>query len=142
MSGLVSSECKAALIVASLGPSAGCEGRGGVTRYRVHIALRANCSPAAAGLHEMAGHSDTQCKTEIRRDLSDFYDTSVLFSQLFSSRKLRPLCRYFHLHSFRYEAFISSTLPSGREQITLFNIYGHSTNIYSFQIAVLIKVQN
>ena len=29
-----------------------------------------------------------------------------------------------------------------REQITLFNINGHSTNIYSFQIAVLIKVQN
>ena len=28
------------------------------------------CTKAAAGLHEMAGHSDTQCKTEIRRDLS------------------------------------------------------------------------
>ena len=68
MSGLVSSECAAALIVASLGPSAGCEGRGGVTRYRVHIALRTNCSPAAAaaaGLYEMAGHSNTQFKTEI-----------------------------------------------------------------------------
>ena len=47
MSGLVSSKCEAALIVvlivASLGPGAGCEGRRGVTRYRVHIALRANC---------------------------------------------------------------------------------------------------
>ena len=33
MSGLVSSECGTALIVASLGPGAGCEGRGGVTRH-------------------------------------------------------------------------------------------------------------
>ena len=70
MSGLVSSECAAALIVASLGPGAGCEGGGVVTRHTLHSALRANCSPAAAGLHEMAGHSDTQCKTEIRRDIS------------------------------------------------------------------------
>ena len=54
MSGLVSSECRAALIVASLVPDSGCEGGGGVTRYWAHIALRANCSPAAAGLHEMA----------------------------------------------------------------------------------------
>ena len=57
MSGLVSSECAAALIVASLGPGAGCEGGGGVTRHTLHSALRANCSPAAAGLHEMAGHT-------------------------------------------------------------------------------------
>ena len=70
MSGLVSSECAAALIVASLGPGAGCEGGGVVTRHTLHSALRANCSPAAAGLHEMAGHRDTQCKTEIQRDLS------------------------------------------------------------------------
>ena len=58
MSGLVSSKCEAALIVvlivASLGPGAGCEGGGGVTRHTLHSALRANCSPAAAGLHEMA----------------------------------------------------------------------------------------
>ena len=73
MSGLVSSECAAALIVASLGPGAGCEGGGVVTRHTLHSALRANCSPAAAGLHEMAGHRDTQCKTEIRRDLSDSF---------------------------------------------------------------------
>ena len=70
----MSSECRAALIVASsLGPGAGCEDGGGITRYRAYIALRTNCSPAAAGLHEMAGHSDTQCKTEIRRDLSDSF---------------------------------------------------------------------
>ena len=69
MSGLVSSDCRAALIVASLGPGAGCEGGGIVTRHTLHSALRANCSPAAAGLHEMTGHSDTQCKTEIQRDL-------------------------------------------------------------------------
>ena len=81
MSGLVSSECAAALIVASLGPGAGCEGRGGVTRYTLHSALRANCSPAAAGLHEMAGHSDTQCKTEIRRDLSDSFLRDEYFIQ-------------------------------------------------------------
>ena len=73
MSGLVSSECRAALIVASLVPDSGCEGGGGVTRYWAHIALRANCSPAAAGLHEMVGHGDTQCKTEIQRDLSYLY---------------------------------------------------------------------
>ena len=49
------------------------EGGGVVTRHMhtLHSALRANCSPAAAGLHEMAGHRDTQCKTEIRRDISD-----------------------------------------------------------------------
>ena len=79
MSGLVSSECAAALIVASLGPGAGCEGGGVVTRHTLHSALFTNCSPAAAGLHEMAGHSDTQCKTEIRRDISD----SLLRDQCF-----------------------------------------------------------
>jgi len=53
------------------GPAAGSEGGGVVTRHTLHSALFTNCSPAAAGLHEMAGHSDTQCKTEIRRDISD-----------------------------------------------------------------------
>ena len=81
MSGLVSSECGAALIVASLDPGAGCEGGGIVTRHTLHSALRANCSPAAAGLHEMAGHSDTQCKTEIRRDLSDSFLRDEYFIQ-------------------------------------------------------------
>ena len=69
MSGLVSSECGAALIVASLGPA----------WLRV-------ARVAAAGLHEMAGHSDTQCKTEIRRDLSysflqGFYSANYLLRE-------------------------------------------------------------
>ena len=34
-----------------------------------------------AGLHEMAGHSDTQCKTEIRRDLSDSFLRDECFIQ-------------------------------------------------------------
>ena len=71
----------AALIVTSLGLGADCEGGGIVTRHTLHSALRANCSPAAAGLHEMAGHSDTQCKTEIRRDLSDSFLRDECFIQ-------------------------------------------------------------
>ena len=104
MSGLVSSECRAALIVASLGPGAGCEGRGGVTRHTLHSALQANCSPAAAGLHEMAGHSDTQCKTEILREnviyLIHYYETSVLFSQLFASQNFGDYTDTFTFVSF------------------------------------------
>ena len=97
MSGLVSSDCRAALIVASLGPGAGCEGRGGVTRYTLHSALRANCSPAAAGLHEMTGHSDTQCKTEIRRDISNSFLRDEYFIQpIICFAKLRALCWHFH----------------------------------------------
>ena len=65
-----------------------------------HIALCTNCSPAAAGLHEMAGHRVTVTPSvKLRYDviyLVHFYDTSVLFSQLFASRKLRALCWYFH----------------------------------------------
>ena len=93
MSGLVSEECGAALIVASLGPGAGCEGGGGVTRHTLHSALRANCSPAAAGLHEMRVTVTPSVK--LRYDviyLIHFYDTSVFISQLFASRKLWPLC--------------------------------------------------
>ena len=48
--------------------------------HTLHSALRANCSPAA-GLHEMAGHSDTKCKTEIRRDLSDSFLQDKCFLQ-------------------------------------------------------------
>ena len=81
MSGLVSSECAAALIVASLGPGAGCEGGGVVTRHTLHSTLRANCSQAAAVLHEMVGHSDTQCKAEIRRDLSYSFFRDECFVQ-------------------------------------------------------------
>ena len=97
MSGLVSSECAAALIVASLGPGAGCEGGGVVTRHTLHSALRANCSPAAAGLHEMAGHSDTQCKTEIRRDISDSLLRDECFVQpIICFAKFRGLYLYLH----------------------------------------------
>ena len=97
MSGLVSSECRAALIVASLGPGAGCEGGGIVTRHTLHSALRANCSPAAAGLHEMTGHSDTQCKTEIRRDISNSFLRDEYFIQpIICFAKLRALCWHFH----------------------------------------------
>ena len=64
------------------GPAAGSEGGGVVTRHMhtLHSALRANCSPAA-GLHEMAGHSDTKCKTKIRRDLSDSFLQDKCFLQ-------------------------------------------------------------
>ena len=63
------------------GPGCGLEGGGIVTRHTLHSALFTNCSPAAAGLHEMAGHSDTQCKTEIRRDLSDSFLRDECFFQ-------------------------------------------------------------
>ena len=69
------------LIVASLGPGGGCEGGSVVTRHTLHSALRADCSPAAAGQHEMAGHRDTQCKTEIRRDLSCSFLRYECFTQ-------------------------------------------------------------
>ena len=94
MSGLVSSECGAALIVASLGPAAGagCEGGGVVTWHTLHSALFTNCSPAAAGLHEMAGHRDIQCKTELRRDLSNSFLRDECFVQpIICSEKLRGL---------------------------------------------------
>ena len=71
------SRCLSLLIPAG----AGCEGGGVVTRHTLHSALRANCSPAAAGLHEMAGHSDTQCKTEIRLVLSDSFLRDECFIQ-------------------------------------------------------------
>ena len=51
-----------------------------------HIALWANCSLAAAGLHEMAGHSDTQCKTEIRRDLGAVHILRKHFYRLVQHR--------------------------------------------------------
>ena len=63
------------------GPAVGSEGGGVVTRHTLHSALRANCSPAAAGLHEMAGHRDTQCKTEIRRDISNSFLRDECFIQ-------------------------------------------------------------
>ena len=78
------------------GPVAGGEGGSVVTRHRAHIAPCTNCSPAAAGLHEMAGHRVTVTPSvKLRYDviyLAHFYDTSILFSQLFASRKLRALC--------------------------------------------------
>ena len=117
MSGLVSSECAAALIVASLGPGAGCEGGGVVTRHTLHSALRANCSPAADWLHEMAGHSDTQCKTEIRRDLSDSFLRYECFIQPINllRENYGHYADTFTFDSFCYEAFISSSLPSEQE---------------------------
>ena len=53
------------------GPGAGSEGGegGGVVTQQMHTLHSPHCSPAAAGLHEMAVDSDIQCKTEIRRDL-------------------------------------------------------------------------
>ena len=56
--------------VACLGLVVVGEGCGGVTQHTLHSTLWANSSPAAAGLHEMAGHSDNQCKSGIRHDLS------------------------------------------------------------------------
>ena len=97
MSGLVSSDCRAALIVVSLGPGAGCEGGGVVTRHTLHSALRANCSPAAAGLHEMAP------SVKLRYDviyLVHFYETSVLFSQLFASQNFGDYTDTFTFVSF------------------------------------------
>ena len=68
-----------------------------VTRHTLHSALRANCSPAAAGLHEMKGHSDTQCKTEIRRDISNSFLRDEYFIQpIICFAKLRALCWHFH----------------------------------------------
>ena len=77
--------------------SEGGEGGGVVTRHTLHSALRANCSPAAAGLHEMAGHSDTQCKTEIRRDISDSLLRDECFVQpIICFAKFRGLYWYLH----------------------------------------------
>ena len=102
MSGVVASECGAALIVASLGAgSKGGEGGGVVTRYRAQIALSTICSPAAAGRHEMAGHSDTRVK--LRYDviyLIHYYETSVLFSQLFASQNFGDYTDTFTFVSF------------------------------------------
>ena len=78
------------------GPGCGLRGSRGSNTAHAHIALSTNCSPAAAGLHEMAGHRVTVTPSvKLRYDviyLVHFYDTSVLFSQLFASRKLRALC--------------------------------------------------
>ena len=50
------------------GPAAGSKGgeSGSVVTRHMHTLH----SALIAGLHEMAGHRDTQCKTEIQRDLS------------------------------------------------------------------------
>ena len=63
------------------GPGSGLRGSRGSNTAHAHIALSTNCSPAAAGLHEMAGHRDIQCKTEIRRDLSDSFLRDECFIQ-------------------------------------------------------------
>ena len=47
-----------------------------------HIALWANCSLAAAGLHEMAVTPSVRLRYDVIY-LNYFYKTSVLFSQLF-----------------------------------------------------------
>ena len=79
------------------GPAAGSEGGEGggvVTRHMhtLHSALIAPQLPAAAGLHEMVGHRDTQCKTEIRRDISDSLLRDECFVQpIICFAKLRGL---------------------------------------------------
>ena len=47
--------------------------------------------------------------------LIHFYETSILFSQLFASRNYGHYADTFTFDSFCYEAFISSSLPSEQE---------------------------
>ena len=92
MSGLVSSECGTALIVASLGPGPGCESRGGVTRH-MHTLHSPLIAPRLL-LGCMKWRVTETSSVKLRYDviyLIHFYETSVLFSQLFASRKLRGL---------------------------------------------------
>ena len=90
MSGLVpSSECGAALIVASLGPA-----RLRVARVAAHIALRTALIAPQLLLGCMKWRVTVTPSVKLRYDviyLVHFYNTSVLFSQLFASRKLRGL---------------------------------------------------
>ena len=68
-------------------------------------------SALIAGLHEMAGHRDTQCKT--------WFILFIFTIQVFCSANYLLRENYGHYAdtftfvSFWYEAFISSTLPSG-----------------------------
>ena len=100
---------------------AGCEGRGGVTRCRAHnahIALRANCSPAAAGLHEMAGHSETKYKTEIRRDsFNSFLRDECFIQPIICFEKITAIMLILSPSFVSLWVFILSSLPSDLHKI-------------------------
>ena len=101
MSGLVSSECWAALIVASLGPAAGagCEGGGVVTRHTLHSALIAPQLLLGCMKWRVTETSSVKLSYDVIY-LIHFYETSVLFSQLFAPRNYGDCTNTFTFVSF------------------------------------------
>ena len=82
------------------GPAAGSEGGGVVTRHMhtLHTLHSALIAPQLL-LGCMKWWVTVTPSVKLRYNviyLIHFYDTSVLFSQLFASRKLWPLCWHFH----------------------------------------------
>ena len=103
MSGLVLSECGAALIVASLGPgpAAGSEGGGVVTRH-MHTLHSPIIAPQLL-LGCMKWRVTVTPSVKLRYDviyLIHYYETSVLFSQLFASQNFGDYTDTFTFVSF------------------------------------------
>ena len=104
MSGLVSSECWAALIVASLGPAAGSEGGegGGIVTRHMHTLHSPIIAPQLL-LGCMKWRVTVTPSVKLRYDviyLIHYYKTSVLFSQLFASQNFGDYTDTFTFVSF------------------------------------------
>ena len=95
------------------GPAAGSEGGGVVTRH-MHTLHSPIIAPQLL-LGCMKWRVTVTPSVKLRYDviyLIHYYETSVLFSQLFASQNFGDYTYTFTFVSFWYEAFISSTLPS------------------------------